>query len=95
MTFPNTISELLEIIDFTDTANSGALVPKATIVRPINILDNLQFKARLEAPSTNISAPLIKTIKPIINKIICTNIKSSFLQKKRPNNKDVINVVPP
>ena len=57
-----------------DTASSGALVPKATIVSAINIFDTLKLAARLDAASTNKSAPLIKTINPIINIIICKNI---------------------
>ena len=66
ITFPKTISPLPDINDFILTANSGALVPKATIVSPINILDTLKLPATALAPSTKISAPLIKIIKPTI-----------------------------
>ena len=42
------------------TANSGALVPKATMVSPITNAGILSFFATDEAPSTKKSAPLIK-----------------------------------
>ena len=51
------------------TASSGALVPKATMVNPISIFDILKFPATADAPSTKISAPLIRMINPIINNI--------------------------
>ena len=82
ITFPSTISALLEIIDLTETANSGALVPKATIVRPISIFDNLKFCAKDAAPSTKTSAPLIKITKPTISNIICKNIILTSLKQK-------------
>ena len=74
MTLPSTISPELESNPLTLTANSGALVPNATIVSPINILETLKFNATFDAPSTNRSAPLISTAKPTTNKIISTNI---------------------
>ena len=61
-------------MDFIETANSGALVPKATIVRAINIFDTLKFSAKDEAASTNKSAPLTKTINPTTNINICIAI---------------------
>ena len=70
ITFPSTISPLFDNRDLTLTANSGSLVPNATIVNPISILDTLKFSAILLAPSTKISAPFISTIKPTINKSI-------------------------
>ena len=70
MTFPRTISPLLDKRDLILTASSGALVPKETIVKPIYILETLKFPAIEEEPSTKISAPLIRTMKPTINKII-------------------------
>ena len=82
ITFPSTISALLETIDLTETANSGALVPKATIVRPINIFDNLKFCAKDAAPSTKTSAPLIKITKPTISNIISKNIILTSLKQK-------------
>ena len=66
ITFPKTMSPLPDINDFILTANSGALVPKATIVSPINIFGTLKLPATALAPSTKISAPLIKIIKPTI-----------------------------
>ena len=71
ITFPKTISEAPFDSAWIETANSGALVPKATIVRPINILDTLKFCAVDDAPSTKISAPFIRKTKPIINNITC------------------------
>ena len=58
----------------TLTATSGALVPSATIVKPIIKLGTLKFLARAELPSTKKSAPLIKAIKPMININIHKNI---------------------
>ena len=67
ITLPNIISPLLLINDWILTANSGALVPNATIVNPISIGLNLKFLAKDEAPSTKISAPYIRIINPTIN----------------------------
>ena len=95
MTFPSTMSPLPLSNDFTLTANSGALVPKATMVRPIRILDTLKFSAIPLAPSTKKSAPFISTTKPIINKILPIIIQSisdeyyENLQKETDN--EVIN----
>ena len=57
-----------------EIASSGALVPNAIIVNPITNLDTFKFLAVDDAPSTNISAPLINTINPTNNIIICKNI---------------------
>lgn len=62
------ISLLPESAAFMLTEASGALVPIATIVRPIITLGTLRILAREELPSTKKSAPLIKSAKPIINK---------------------------
>lgn len=51
------------------TTNSGADVPNDTTVRPITILDIFNLLAMEAAPSTNKSAPFIKTTKPITNNI--------------------------
>ena len=63
--FPNEIS----LAPFNDavtlTAASGALVPKATIVRPINRDGIPNDLATLELPSTNMSAHLINKNIPI------------------------------
>ena len=49
--------------------NSGAEVPKATIVKPITRSETLFFLAKAEAPSTSQFAPKIRPAKPkIINK---------------------------
>ena len=69
---------LPDMRELTETANSGALVPKATIVRPINSLDTLKFVAAEEAPSTRRSAPLIKNTKPMMSRIDC-RIMSIYL----------------
>ena len=75
MTFPKTMSPLPEMIDLTLTANSGALVPKATMVRPMSILETLKWRATEEAPSTKMSAPFIKMTKPkMSNKIFRMSI---------------------
>lgn len=47
------------------TANSGALVPKATMVSPMISPGTLKFLARAELPSTKRSAPFIKAANPI------------------------------
>ena len=49
------------------TDNSGALVPIATIVKPIIIDGTLNAFAIPELPSTKKSAPLIKRTNPIIS----------------------------
>ena len=74
MTLPIKMSVLPLIKDENETANSGAPVPKATIVRPISNLLTLKLEATDEAPSTSQSAPLISKIKPIINTIACNMI---------------------
>ena len=63
------------------TDASGALVPIATIVKPMITLGTLRNLARLQLPSTNKSAPLIRKIKPIINKIY--SMFSPFLRKSQ------------
>lgn len=42
----------------TDVTNSGSDVPKATIVRPINLSLNPAYLAIFDAASTEISDPL-------------------------------------
>ena len=74
MTLPSTISLLPEANACIDTANSGALVPNATIVNPINIFDTLKFSAVFDAPSTKISAPLIKSTNPSTKSAMLINI---------------------
>ena len=66
---PIAISELL----FSDarifTTNSGAEVPKATIVDQITIFEMLNFFAIADDQSTSKSAHLINRKNPIINRI--------------------------
>lgn len=54
------------ITEEIDTAASGALVPQATIVKPMTISGILNFFAMAEAPSTNISAPRDNNRNPMI-----------------------------
>ena len=49
------------------TAASGALVPKATMVRPMIKDGMLKYRAISELPSTKISAPLTSSMNPTIN----------------------------
>ena len=74
MTLPSNMSVEPDANELIDTASSGALVPNATMVRPIKVLETLKLVAMDEAPSTSQSAPLIRITKPIINSIICDNI---------------------
>ena len=50
--------------------NSGADVPKATIVTPTTKGEILNRRAILEAPRTKRSPPMIKVTSPIINKMV-------------------------
>ena len=74
MTLPMRISVLLLMSDEKETASSGAPVPKATIVRPINSLLTLKLEAIDEAPLTSQSAPLISKMKPMIRIRVCKTI---------------------
>ena len=67
-------SVLPEIREANETASSGALVPKATMVRPMSCLGTLKLEAVDEAPSTSQSAPLTSRAKPITKNRICRNI---------------------
>ena len=62
--FPKTISEnpLNEATQLT--INSGAEVPKATIVKPITRSGTLFFFAKEEAPDTSQFAPKIRHVNP-------------------------------
>jgi hypothetical protein len=46
------------------TTNSGAYVPKATIVNPMANSEILYFLAMVAAPSTSPFAPVIRSPKP-------------------------------
>ena len=60
------------------TAASGALVPNATIVRPITTEGTLSFLATCEAPSTKKFAPPTRHTKPIISQIYTIIFSFSF-----------------
>ena len=82
---PSTMSPLPSKAAMILTTASGALVPKATIVRPTTIGDTFSFSAIEEAPSTKKSAPLINNKNPITSKIhsICVLLLSySWLYDK-------------
>ena len=81
MTLPRSISVFPEISADIETASSGAPVPKATMVRPIICFDTLKFEATLEAPDTNQSAPLMRSMNPTMSIMICRNISIIFYFK--------------
>ena len=74
MMLPKAISSCPVIVEKIFTINSGADVPKATIVNPIAISDMENLFAKEEAPSTKRSAPLTRIIKPKTNNKIGINI---------------------
>ena len=74
-TLPKDIALVPANAEVMDTAASGALVPNATMVKPTIIVGIFKLYATLLAPSTNTSAPFIKSTNPIISKITC-NINS-------------------
>lgn len=61
------------------TEASGALVPMATMVRPMMTLGTFRIPAREELPSTKKSAPLIRSINPTSNNMY--SISCPFLRK--------------
>ncbi len=68
-TLPKDIALVPANAEVMDTAASGALVPNATIVKPTIIVGIFRLYATLLAPSTNTSAPFIKSTNPIISKM--------------------------
>lgn len=56
--------------DCTDTAISGALVPKATTVSPTTSGEMPKAMASLDAPRTSNSAPSTRAINPNINPVM-------------------------
>ena len=74
MTLPRSMSDLPSMSEANDTASSGALVPKATIVRPIKSFEILKCEAVDEAPSIIQSAPLMRITKPTTRSKICNAI---------------------
>ena len=77
MTVAMRTSVLPEMREAKETANSGALVPNATMVRPMSCLGTLKLEAVDEAPSTNQSAPLISKTNPIARSSICMIVSMS------------------
>lgn len=71
ITLPKDIALVPANAEVMDTAASGALVPNATMVNPTIMVGIFKLYATLLAPSTNTSAPLIKSTNPIISKITC------------------------
>jgi hypothetical protein len=67
ITLPNSISVLPDKWELNDIANSGADVPKATMVKPITVVDIPKLFAKDEAPSTKISAHFISSMKPAMD----------------------------
>ena len=78
ITFARVISLAPDLILLNDIASSGAQVPKAAIVKAINILGTLSERDKLLAALTNISENLINIVKPNISNIIVVNIKLNF-----------------
>lgn len=74
ITLPSNISVEPLMRELIETANSGALVPNATMVRPIRSLETLKLAAMDEAPETSQSAPLIRIMKPTIRSMTCNAI---------------------
>ena len=70
-TLPKDIALVPANAEVMDTAASGALVPNATMVKPTIMVGIFKLYATLLAPSTNTSAPFIKSTNPIISKITC------------------------
>lgn len=66
-TFPIVIPVAPLKLEETFTTNSGAEVPKATMVNPIIKSETLSLFAIEEAPSTNKSAPLMRKTNQITN----------------------------
>ena len=69
MTLPMVIPAFPVVAAVILTAASGALVPIATMVRPMTSCGIPNLAAIPAAPSTNQSAPLISMTNPKINKI--------------------------
>ena len=65
--FPSVISALFWRAAPNDIANSGAEVPKATIIKEIMIEDIPNFAAVLDVPLTKTSDPFQRKIIPMIN----------------------------
>lgn len=79
--FPMVIPSAPSRLDVIFTTNSGAEVPKATIVSPITISETLSFFASEDAPSTSKSAPFTRMTNPIIKRTIVIRVMG-YLKKK-------------
>ena len=73
-TLPMAMSTWPVCADCTETAISGALVPKATIVSPTTSGDTPKEMAIREAPRTRDSAPTTSRTRPRKNQANCTNM---------------------
>ncbi len=71
ITLPRSISVEPDARELIATASSGALVPKATTVRPMRVFDTLKLAAIEDAPDTSQSAPLMRKMNPITSSSIC------------------------
>ena len=69
-TLPMEMSVACWTADVTETQSSGALVPKATIVRPMMSGETRHLPAIPALPSTNQSAPLTRSTNPTIKRKI-------------------------
>ena len=71
MLLPTTLPTAMSVVPVsaapTDTASSGALVPKATIVSPTTSGEMPNEIARREAPRTRRSAPTVRITRPAMN----------------------------
>ena len=74
------------------TDASGALVPMATMVRPMMTLGTFRIPAREELPSTKKSAPLIRSINPTSNNMYSISCpfqrQSVCILRKKYKNRD-------
>ena len=88
---PTTLPIVISALPFKEaamlTAASGALVPMATIVRPITSCGMPNLAAMPAAPSTNQSAPLPSSTKPRANKANCNNKSIIFSFRSIPKYK--------
>ena len=81
--FPIANSGLFSRAATADEKISGADVPKATTVRPIIKGDTPKFCAKLDAPSTNLSAPQINPTNPSIIIVVAMSIDFRNTQYQR------------
>ena len=72
-TLPRAIFPWPDQADCTETALSGALVPKAATVSPATRGEMPNTRASLEAPRTNSSAPTTSATRPSKNQIIVSS----------------------